>query len=211
MPQKLYISVTVDWEGRRFDEETTPYLKQNLEGLVLLREEIKKLGFDIPWTHFITPNYWLNGTADPTKVLENTRAIDWKKDEIGLHVHSWYELVIHAQVDPLVKTPTWGDKDGFGFDDTGHGVPLGAYSPANIIKIIASAKTLLEARLPQPRTVKGFRCGGWMANDAVLTALMQAGFFYDCSAVPPDVFSQGFSKDGLGDKKRHHRRQKCHY
>ncbi|MCK9394643.1 MAG: hypothetical protein M0Q44_03545 [Methylobacter sp.] len=201
MAQTLYISVTVDWEGRTFDKDGPPYYAENLEGLVLLREKIKALGFDIPWTHYITPNYWLNGTADPTTVLANTKAIDWGKDEIGLHVHCWYDLVQNAQVDPLVENPTFGNMDIFGNDTSGHGVPLGAYSTANIIKIVTKAKTLLEQKLPHPLTVKGFRCGGWMSNDGVLTALMQSDFFYDCSAVPPVVFSQGFSTVSLGNKK----------
>jgi len=201
VPSTIYISVTVDWEGRTFDKDGPPYCAENLEGLESLRKAIVELGFVVPWTHYITPNYWLNGTDDPTSVLGATTAIDWAKDEIGLHVHCWYDLVANASVGTLITQPTFGSKDGFGNDITGHGVPLGAYSVPDIVKIIASAKELLEAKLPHPHTVKGFRCGGWMSDDDVLHGLMQAGFAYDCSAVPPEVFSQGFSKASLGDKR----------
>ena len=201
MPATIYISLTVDWEGRIFEKETSPYPSENLEGLESLRQAIEKLGFDVPWTHFITPNYWLNGTDDPTAVLGSTSAINWAKDEIGLHVHCWYDLVTSAVVDPLLRQPTFGSVNGFGDDTTGHGVPLGAYSVPDIVKIVTSSKNLLEAKLPHPFVVKGFRCGGWMSDDDVLQALMQTGFAYDCSAVPPEIFSHDFSKSSLGDKR----------
>ncbi|OAB55345.1 hypothetical protein AY600_00775 [Phormidium willei BDU 130791] len=72
---------------------------------------------------------------------------------------------------------------------------------------MSTAKGLLEQKLPNAKPVGGFRCGGWMSNDAVLRSLMSIEFAYDCSAVPPAVFSygydrksQGSGKDTYGDK-----------
>jgi hypothetical protein len=48
---KLYVSITVDWEGEHF---------RDLEDLRTTRAAIQRsLGAAAPLTHFICPTYWL--------------------------------------------------------------------------------------------------------------------------------------------------------
>jgi hypothetical protein len=177
---KLYVSITIDWEGEHF---------RDLEDLRTTRDAIQQsLGAAVPFTHFICPTYWLN----PDRVIDPAQAIRRvvvKGDELGLHVHCWRSLVAHAGLE-FLSTPDWND------DGTGHGVPLGSYGARAEI-ILECARRLLQNKLSA--TVHGFRCGGAMTSDCVFEALMALGFRYDCSAFPPQVVSHGFKRNVRGN------------
>ncbi len=170
---KLYVSITVDWEGEHL---------RDLGDLRATRAAIQaSLGARAPFTHYICPSYWLGPLAktDPTPAI---RATLEKGDELALHVHCWRELVEFAGL-PFLSEPDWNG------DGSGHGVPLGAYE-GDARAIIAGARALILRKLGA--TVWGFRCGGAMTSDSVYEALIELGFRYDCSAAPPVIVSRGF-------------------
>ena len=60
---KLYVSITVDWEGEHL---------RDLEDLRTTRDAIQQsLGAAVPFTHFICPTYWLS----PDQPVDPARAI----------------------------------------------------------------------------------------------------------------------------------------
>jgi hypothetical protein len=177
---KLYVSITVDWEGEHL---------RDLEDLRTTRDAIQEsLGAAVPLTHFICPTYWLSPDqpVDPARAI---RSVVVKGDEFGLHVHCWRELVVHAGVE-FQSEPDWNN------DGTGHGVPLGAYG-AKAAVVLECARKLIQTKLGA--TVHGFRCGGAMTSDTVFEALMALGFRYDCSAFPPQIVSRGFKRGARGN------------
>lgn len=177
---KLYVSITVDWEGEHF---------RDLGDLQTTRAAIEvSLGAGVPFTHYICPTYWLGPQPqlDPARAI---RSVARKGDELALHVHGWRALVERAGV-RFVSEPDWNG------DGTGHGVPLGVYG-GDVGAILATARSLLERKLGA--TVWGFRCGGAMTSDGVYEALMELGFRYDCSAAPPLMMSRGFRPGHRGD------------
>lgn len=177
---KLYVSITVDWEGG------TSAISLNIQAT---RAAIQaSLGAEVPFTHYICPTYWLGSRAgvDPTPALHT---VVTKGDELALHVHCWRELVELAGV-RFLSDPDWNG------DGTGHGVPLGAYG-GDASAIIACARSLVQSKLSA--TVWGFRCGGAMTSDCVYEALMVLGFRYDCSAAPPVIVSRGFRPGHRGN------------
>ena len=182
----IYITVTVDWEGDT--------LGNTLSKFIQIRTDINSLmGFEVPMTHFICPNYWLKFTNTDTYKINGGLI---SQDEIGLHVHCWQTLVETSGV-PFKPAPSM---EPYGYGPLGRMVPLGCYSQAEIISILHYSKNLLMSNLPG-RKVVGFRCGGWFTCDVVFEALMEQGFTYDASAVPPAIFSQGYTRVDAGDKK----------
>lgn len=196
---QIYICITIDWEGERLDD---------VNDLIKIRNKIDE---NIPFTHFICPNYFLvNPDTKNTSDLIKT-AIK-PIDEVGLHIHCYKELINHV---PDVSfrteqnyhnTPGWFEEKiikkiypSYQRNVTGRGVPLSVYSRDEIQKIISESKKLLCDHL-NLESIKGFRAGGWIANDTVLDVVEDLGFKYDSSAVSPSILSQGFSKDNHGNK-----------
>ncbi|NVB41445.1 hypothetical protein G6O69_26640 [Pseudenhygromyxa sp. WMMC2535] len=177
---KLYVSITIDWEGEHF---------RDLADLQTTRATIQaSLGAPAPFTHYICPTYWLSPRSrlDPAQAI---RSLVSKGDELALHVHCWRSLVELAGV-RFLSEPDWNG------DGTGHGVPLGAYQD-DARAIIACARALLQRKLGA--TVWGFRCGGAMTSDGVYAALIALGFRYDSSAAPPVMVSRGFRPGHRGN------------
>jgi hypothetical protein len=177
---KLYVSITIDWEGEHL---------RDLDDLRTTRDAIQQsLGAAVPFTHFICPTYWL-GSAQPVDPARAIRSVVVKGDELGLHVHCWRTLVLHAGLE-FLPTPDWNN------DGSGHGVPLGAYGTGAKL-ILECARRLVQNKLSA--TVHGFRCGGAMTSDSVYEALMELGFRYDCSAFPPQIVSHGHARGVRGN------------
>jgi hypothetical protein len=172
----LYATVTVDWEG----EQITALFLQALENF-------KAVHPDIPLTHFICPAYFTRGN-DLSEYSNRIKALT-QNDEVGVHIHCWETLVRKSHVEPITK-PTCTHfefivKYGNGKEDKGFAVPLGLYSEENIRKILTTAKQILiEQGLTTPKACVSFRCGAWMACDAVFSALQKEGFKNDASAAP---------------------------
>lgn len=161
----VYIAWTIDWEG-------FPIQDQYLSDL----NKIAKRNHKMPLTHYFMPRYFVGGVSKSQAnqyknwVLNRQKKYD---DQIGLHIHPFYDLVRAAGVTPR-KANAW-NKRGDGYD-----VPLSSYTYQEQLKIISWGKKELEKKgLGKPTT---FRAGGWFANEDTLKALSNLGFKSDSSA-----------------------------
>ncbi|HEX2731459.1 MAG TPA: hypothetical protein VHM70_07640 [Polyangiaceae bacterium] len=163
----VIISLTADWEG---------YPTSTTRRFVEVRRRLDEAaGGSVPFTHFICPAYWLNGCKGVTDNLEGAIRPD---DEVALHVHCRKDLLDKTGVTfkERPKLTPWSAMQG-------HDVALGEYPLTDIATILDYSRGLLRQELG--REVSGFRCGAWMSSDDVLRALIECGFTYDCSALPP--------------------------
>lgn len=183
---QIQINISVDWEGH--------YLN-SLHEFVELRNKYFR---DIPITHFICPNYFLN-----KKKSSLFNEIVLPHDEIALHLHSWKPLIQAAGItfktdynyyNSYVNTfPTFLRK----ILVSGRGVPITVYNYDELHKFISFSKQLLEDTFNIP--ISGFRAGGWIINKHVFEVLENLNFTYDSSAVPPSILSQNFSAISQGN------------
>jgi len=183
---KLYITVSVDWEGEDFS---------GVKALQQVRHELEKsLKRRVPFTHFICPSYFTDGHARAVQQIRS--CYDDDIDEVGLHVHCWQSLVEAAGLRFVETADFHANTERAG---TGHGVPVGAYGDQAYDLLKYSAELLAyELELD---SIDSFRCGGWLASDPVLRALMKLGIAYDSSAGPPAQFSKGYNKNSKGNGK----------
>lgn len=195
----IYVCITVDWEGEDLSQ---------IDNLIKIR---KKIGSEIPFTHFICPNYFVSNSNHEFNVDKIKSAIR-TYDEVGLHIHCYKELINNIPGVEFRKEQNYHNVPGW-FEEkivkkiipsyqrhvSGRGVPLSVYTKSEIEKIITVSKELLRQHL-QLDKVSGFRAGGWIANDTVLEVVEKLDFIYDSSAVAPSIFSQGFSKKNIGNK-----------
>lgn len=184
---KLIFNLTVDWEGEHF---------RNLHDLVSVR---KKIGAEVPVTHFICPAYFTNELKNASQKIKS--AI-FENDEIALHVHCYESLVKKAGVKFRTEPDFYPQNRSLPKflrkKNTGRGVPLSAYNYDEILKILTISIQLLQENLKVEK-IYGFRAGGWIANDDIFRALQELGFEYDSSATPPEIMSQGFSLKNDGN------------
>ena len=169
---KVYINVSVDWEGREISE-------RNIKAIEIFRKNHPH----IPMLHFLNAAYFTKKNSDAEKIKNKMHRVLNKDDEYGLHIHSWKTLVTRAGVE-YRSTPTWsrwGDS-GDCSRDCGHGVPLWAYTEKELRKVIRFSLDTLENQ-GFGRAIS-FRSGGWMSSKKVLTALAREGLTMDASAVP---------------------------
>lgn len=194
----IYICITVDWEGEK------------LSDLPELKQVRKKAGRSIPFTHFICPNYFTHTSARNATNADKIKPAIYQTDEIGLHIHCYRNLVEAADVEfrtahNYYNPPTRLERKlqqlipFFQKKVSGRGVPLSVYHAAEVLKITETSLFLLQKHL-SISNVKGFRAGGWLANDVVLDTVSDLGFQYDSSAVPPAILSQGYSAQSVGNK-----------
>lgn len=196
----INICITVDWEGEHLD---------NVYDLIKMREHFK---CKVPLTHFICPNYFVQTQSQAT----NRHLIDQAlqpTDEVALHIHCYKELIDHiGEINFKTEQnyhnpPNWFEEKfikkifpAYSRNISGRGVPLSVYSPKEIQAIVASCQELLKKNIGRD-DIKGFRAGGWIANDDVLEIVSELGFRYDSSAVPPSILSSGYSRGHRGNKK----------
>lgn len=194
---EIKICITIDWEGEDL---------LGVDGLARMRKQFKD---DIPVTHFICPNYF-------TKPAESKRAAEiiWQfirpEDEIGLHIHCYRKLIesipgVHFRNDlnyhnvPGRLRRIIGKRIPWILPEiTGRGVPLTVYPVEEMERILNHSKLLLMNSL-NLKELSGFRAGGWLTNDLLLDLTKKAGFHYDSSAVPPAIFSKGYSSTDKGN------------
>lgn len=193
--KKIIISITVDWECENF---------KNLSDLLELR---RRIGKNIPLTHFICPAYFTKGVK---KSDEKIRKAVFSNDEIALHVHSFESLIRASEVEfrtspdffhrftPEIEALMKILPKKLQVKNTGRGVPVSAYNYSEIVKILNTSRKILTENFDLDN-IYGFRAGGWMCSDTVFDALCNTGFNYDCSAAPPEVLSHGFAENNLGN------------
>ncbi len=167
---KVRVVVSVDWEGRDLG-------KYNLQAMSRFRTEHP----DIPLQHFLNPAYYTKPGAKAGEVTKAIRSVLRPGDEHGMHIHAWRSLIEAAGV-PFRTTPSFVRDDidlSRCFPDCGHDIALTAYTEAELRQIFRYGVDVLKgAGFDRPR---GFRAGGWQADNTVLRALALEGFSLDSS------------------------------
>lgn len=216
----VIITVTCDWDGLDYPLNGQHNPTGNLHfrfdrGMQAIQYFNKKFADCIPLTHFICPVYFTRsqGLAE-YYTGKITRLIEESNCEIGLHLHCWMSLMRDCGVapkDPVQdqSIPDWGAKENNRYGlcvpyrndageekiDYGHGVPVGVYHQEEIQQMVERGRTLLvENKIIQSSgDCVSLRCGGWMANDAVLAAvqMVEPFFQYEASAVDAGFFARG--------------------
>ncbi|SRR6266516_3721107 len=187
----IFTTITVDWEGRELDD-----------GNLLAMRTFNQLFPEIPITHFICPAYLARAAiaSERATITNKINSVIKDIDEVALHIHCWYSLVMAAGINALTQ-PTVNPNNGPGtcvnvpgLLDCGHGVPLGCYSVPQIKQILLTGNQLLRTapikNIDLTRGLQSFRCGAWLAGDRVLNGVREVGFLYEASAAPSLYFSQ---------------------
>jgi hypothetical protein len=176
---KLYVAVTIDWEGAYFSGDA-------LDALDALRV---KLGADVPLTHFMCAAYFSKAEPDPA-AFDNIRTSVRAGDELALHLHLWKSLAVAASIEPKLSPSFLTGTDTlieFPDGDVGFDTDLDVYGVADLRALVRTSKKLLE---PTDITVSGsFRAGGYLATPKVLQAIADEGFTTDSSAAAADQFT----------------------
>ncbi|MFK7824441.1 MAG: hypothetical protein AB8G05_09800 [Oligoflexales bacterium] len=173
---KIYITISVDWEGRDLDSK-------NLKIMDKFRQEHPNL----PLLHFLNAAYFTKKGAVPEEVSKKIRSVLRQQDELGLHIHAWKSLIEASGVN-YRHFPKWTPKryhqqqiEACRTGDCGHEVPISRYQATELRQIIGKSLDILSKQgFPRPLS---FRAGGWMASTNVLEALSQEGFLYDSSEI----------------------------
>lgn len=160
----LYVTWSQDWEGY---DVWQPYL----EAMASIADK-----YGMPQTHLFNPRIYTSGALS---VERQNYLTNWVKqrsasrgEDIGLHLHMFYDLVRDAGLEPKFD-PNWGDSGD------GYGVLTSNYSEAEMVKILERSLWWFEKNnLPKPIS---FRAGGWFANEETLKALDSLGFKIDSS------------------------------
>ena len=176
----VHVVVSVDWEGSRFNAEDLAAFSQ-------FRDDFP----NVRLTHFLNAAYYTKLAPDDVRAAVNAtdqiRTALRDGDEIGLHVHADDHLLRAAGVAPK-KFPSWNNLP----DETGHSVPLSAFSEEEVRRIVAwSCRTLERQGFKRPTA---FRAGGWHAGGNVMNALAAEGFAVDSSEVPTDWLPRHFGE-----------------
>ncbi|MCG3118898.1 MAG: hypothetical protein ALAOOOJD_01183 [bacterium] len=218
--RKVIITVTCDWDGLDYplngqhNPAGNPHFRFD-RGMQAIAHFNKMFDHRIPITHFICPVYFTRSQAlAEYYAREISQRIKNSCCEIGLHLHGWISLVQACGITPRDAVqdhalPDWGAQENsrLGLSvpyqndhgdekiDYGHGVPLGVYSQDEICQLVERGRALLIKNkiIKSSGDCVSFRCGGWMANDAVLAAIQMVDppFQYDASAVDASFFATG--------------------
>lgn len=169
---KMYLNISVDWEGREISEK-------NIKAMKTFRRDHPH----VPMLHFLNAAYFTKKNAKVQKIRQQISEVLKPMDEKGLHIHSWKSLVTKASV-TYRKTPSWRTHNRHTSceNDCGHDIPISAYTLEEIRKIIQTSHKILAQNGFGKAT--SFRAGGWMASPRVLKALSLEGITLDASSVP---------------------------
>lgn len=183
---KVRIVVSVDWEGRDLKPE-------NLQAMQDFRRDFP----EIPLQHFLNAAYYTKPDANAAQITKSVKAVLRQKDEHALHIHAWRTLVessgVTFRTSPSMVT---GEVNLANCTfDCGQEVVLTGYTVAELRKIIAQSKKILQReKFKRPRS---FRAGGWQADDKVLEALASEGFSLDSSATYAEFLKPSWGKYNL--------------
>lgn len=161
----VYVAWSLDWEG-------VDPTEANLSKVEKIASD-----YNIPITHFFNPRVLM--FSDITQ-YRREEIVDWvlrrqteNNDEIAMHMHMQHDMVEAAGIVPKDNEPSWNG------DTRGYDTPSTVYTYEEYKKLLEWAKQKFsEYGLPVP---KGYRAGGWFANEEILRAIEDAGFLYDSS------------------------------
>lgn len=175
-PKKVYIQLSVDWEGDTLRES-------NLQAMKKFNETFP----DFPVIHFLNAAYYTKKNFPPHKeITQQIRSVLKENDELGLHIHAWENLIKASDVKFKNGPSFWNTPSSLGRNgELGDDVPINLYSENEIFKIIQTSLKILKKH--GFINIKSFRGGGWMSGPKVHRALKRSGIFIDSSAVPPGL------------------------
>lgn len=163
----IYIAWTLDWEGKYVTQASM--------------DQITRItaSHGIEATHFYNPRLFTSAIAEG----DRARYLNWVKDrrdnhgdEIGLHLHMFYDLVQAAGVQPQTG-PAWGWPNAS--SELGYDVIVSGYSYDEMNKILDfSTNVFVQNGLNTPTL---FRAGGWQTDSGTLQVLEDNGFLVDSS------------------------------
>lgn len=159
----LYVTWTQDWEGWN----VPPDMLAGLNELAVR--------YNVPLTHFFNPRIYATSEVSDSDAGRMTNWVQERvknyNDEIGLHLHMWYDMVQAAGV-----TPRYAPYCSFLYPNGG-GVAAYAYTKDEMKQILKWARDQFIANgLPVPIS---FRAGGWLLKEHTLEALAESGFLID--------------------------------
>lgn len=177
-PLRLYLMLSVDWEGDTLREK-------NLQAL----QDFNAKYPNYPVIHFLNAAYYSkNWSLTDDEITSAIQSTVKNNDEVGLHIHSWENLVRAAGVSYRNSPGFWSEQSRPRGNERGDDVPLNAYTETEILKIIQFSLSKLKAQ--GFSDIHSFRGGGWISGARVQSALLQAGISIDSSAIPPELFDK---------------------
>jgi hypothetical protein len=151
---------SIDWEGEYV--QRVPYL----DNLAALADE-----HGMPVSQLFNPRVYVHPGMPEWQKAEMTQWLlqraQTKGDEIGLHLHMYFDYVQSAGLTPITS-PHWGNQSD------GYDVPFSNYDYEQSLTLLNFAIELFQQRgLGRPSS---FRAGGWFADEDNLTALSDLEF-----------------------------------
>lgn len=164
----IYVAWTIDWEGLNVSIDT-------MNEAITQMETISN-NYNLPITHMYNPEYLLpsfNQTKSSTYTNWVRDRYNYGNDDIGMHLHMYWELVESAGVEPILEPSYYTEPSD------GYAVASALYTYDDYKKIVEYSMTLFEQNdLPKPTS---FRAGGWMADLHNVKAVQDAGIMIDSS------------------------------
>jgi hypothetical protein len=190
-PIRVHLQLSVDWEG----DTLRP---RNLKAM----QRFNRIFPNYPVIHFLNAAYYTKSNFLPAaEITRRVRSVLKTHDELGLHIHSWENLVRAAGVIFRPGPSFWAQSESLGRGgEKGDDVPLNEYTAEEIFKIVRFSLELLESH--GFTDIQSFRGGGWMSGPKVFEALIKAGILIDSSAVPPELVENLYPKSRLAELNR---------
>ena len=174
----LYIVWTMDWEGMAVSQG-------QLDSMSRISDDHHRL----PIVHFFNPRIFVSQGAYQADYKMNyvKSRRDNYGDEIGVHIHAWFDLIRAAGVTPRSE-PAWnaeGNVTGGG----GYDVPVSAYPYDEFKQVLSwSRQKFIDNGLGDPIS---FRAGGWYLDLENVHALQDTGFKVDSSGRDARFWGKG--------------------
>jgi len=176
-PGRILISVAASWDGSNVDQTA-------VNSLAAFRSQYGA----IPMLHFVSPAYFSRSPKESERSVVLLRSSIRPGDQVGLHVAPWKSIVSRSE-SMFRSAPTFWGAEVTKRDcvsDCGREVPILVYEPEEIVRIIATSKSLLEEKGRDLPLVPAAHIAGWVASPDVHAALRRTGFTWSFSSVPPD-------------------------
>jgi hypothetical protein len=183
VPQKMFMYVTVDWEGRSLEEE-------NIAAMQQFRQQFPH----IPLLQLINPAYFVREHAHNARLTEIIKSTFLPIDTQGLHVHAWKSLINHCGIH-YEHAYSFADIDEYCEEgDCGYTVSLeNAYTQDALTRLITcSDNILIENGFKKSLH---FRAGGWQLGAKLIAALDANGFIWDSSEIDADLIASRWHQD----------------
>ncbi|MBC77770.1 MAG: hypothetical protein CME64_17325 [Halobacteriovoraceae bacterium] len=178
---ELKILITVDWEGTDLEDKNLQRIKQF------------KREWNVPLTHYLNPGYYTNPKTCELEVTKSINDILFNDDDLGLHLHAPKHFVTSAGVAPR-SGPCFSSLGDYNIgEEHGQEVMLHSFPKEDVYKLIKYSKSLMNKY--GFNTLRSFRAGGWMSDEAIFESLQENNIFIESSATVASLL-EGSSWEG---------------